>query len=281
MGMIVGRARELAEVSRDLGDVRRGQGRLLLISGPAGIGKTSLATAAAAEAECLGMAVARGWAVDDPGAPVLWPWSRVLRGWAGPAAWPDAAADGEPDAATRFRLFATAKRELAAMAGHAGLLVVLDDMHWGHLWRFDAAMQLGNIGAAEQELADIDRIAAERKSVVAAWHHNRLSAVLAALAGDFAAARANTAAARALAVRCADVSMTGMSSAFQLQLAVLRGDPAELDDEFLSSVRSAPPVPVVRISYPLWHAVEGRLDQAREEFEEFRQLPETFPHGVR
>ena len=152
---------------------------------------------------------------------------------------------------------------------------------WGHLWRFDAAMQLGNMEAASQELTEIDRIAAGRKSALAAWHHSRLRAVRAALSGDFPAARAATADARALAETCADRSMTGMASAFLLQLAVLRGDPAELDDEFHRSVREAPPFPVVRISYPLYHAISGRLDQAREEFEEFRQLAVTYPKGVR
>src|SRR5512142_2167113 len=70
VGTIVGRDRELAEVSRALADARGGQGRLLLVSGPAGIGKTTLALAAAADAERLGMTVTKGWAVDDPGAPV-------------------------------------------------------------------------------------------------------------------------------------------------------------------------------------------------------------------
>ncbi len=64
-----------------------------------------------------------------PGAPVLWPWLRVLRGWAGAEALPSAA-QGEPDAVARFRLFSAIAEALAARAGDAGLLVVLGDMHW-------------------------------------------------------------------------------------------------------------------------------------------------------
>src|SRR6476469_7433313 len=77
---LVGRSAELEVVERLLAGARAGRGGVVLVSGPAGIGKTRLTEAAVEHAQRTGMAVARGYAVDDPGAPPLWPWQRVLRG---------------------------------------------------------------------------------------------------------------------------------------------------------------------------------------------------------
>ena len=152
---------------------------------------------------------------------------------------------------------------------------------WGHLWRTDAAMQLGNLAEADQELAEIDRVATARRSVLARWHHDRFRAVLAAQAGNFAAAWAANEAARQLAVQSGDISMVGLSFAFQLNMAILRADPGVLGPGWKDTVRSAPPMPLVRVTIPIVHALTGHLDQARAAFEEFRHVPRSFPLGVR
>ncbi|MGI9005382.1 MAG: ATP-binding protein [Streptosporangiaceae bacterium] len=152
---------------------------------------------------------------------------------------------------------------------------------WGHLWRADAAMQLGNLPEAEHELAEIDQVATARGSVLARWHHHRIRAVLAVQSGDFAAAGAANDAARRLAIQAGDNAMVGVSFAFLLNLAVLQADPAVLGPDWEDAVRSAPPMPLVRVSIPIVHAVAGRTDLARAAFEEFRHVPRTFPLGVR
>ena len=152
---------------------------------------------------------------------------------------------------------------------------------WGHLWRADAAMQLGNLAEANQELAEIDRVATARRSVLARWHHHRLRAVLAAQSGDFTTAYAANEAARQLAVQTGDISMIGLSLAFQLNVAVLRADPGIVCPDWEQLVRSAPPMPLVRVAVPIMRALTGHLDEARAAFEEFRHLPRSFPPGVR
>jgi hypothetical protein len=57
------------------------------------------------------------------------------------------------------QLGAVAKRPMAAL--------------WGHLWRLDAAAQLGIGDDVDRELAELDRIARERGSVLARWHYLR------------------------------------------------------------------------------------------------------------
>ncbi|MEP7177980.1 MAG: AAA family ATPase [Pseudonocardiales bacterium] len=152
---------------------------------------------------------------------------------------------------------------------------------WGHLWRLDAALQLGTMTEVDHELSEIDRVARERGSTLARWHHLRFLAVKAALLGDFAAARQADADALALADRVGDISLRGMSMAFRSGLAVLRGDPDELPTDWERFVALAPRMSLVRVTVPIQHAVEGKLDVARAEFEEFRQLPGVFPVGVR
>jgi DNA-binding CsgD family transcriptional regulator len=152
---------------------------------------------------------------------------------------------------------------------------------WGHLWRADAALQLGNLAEAGHELAEIDRVATVQRSVLARWHHHRFGAVLVAQSGDFATAWAANEAARQLAIQTGDISMIGLSFAFRLNMAVLQADPGVLGPGWEEAIRSAPPMPLVRITIPIAHALTGHFDEARAAFEEFRHLPRSFPLGVR
>jgi DNA-binding NarL/FixJ family response regulator len=130
----VGRDAELAELRASVAAAGSGAGGLVLVSGPAGIGKTRTVEESVATAP----AVAWGRCVDDPGAPPLWPWRRVLR------ARPDVQAavaealsevdllrerSADPDAA-RFRFVATATDAVLESAARDPLVVVLEDLHW-------------------------------------------------------------------------------------------------------------------------------------------------------
>src|SRR5215218_384042 len=130
----VGRDSELATLHGRLDRARAGMGGLVLVGGPAGIGKTRTVE----EAVRAAPAVLWGRAVDDPGAPPLWPWRRVLRARPGvAAAVGDALAEvdllrtrtADPEAA-RFRFVAAATDALLESAEPDGLVVVLEDLHW-------------------------------------------------------------------------------------------------------------------------------------------------------
>ncbi|MGH7786799.1 MAG: AAA family ATPase, partial [Candidatus Binatia bacterium] len=77
--VFVGRERELGELRAGLDDALAGRGRLFLIAGDAGIGKTRLAHEIHAVAEAAGARVrwARCW--EGGGAPAFWPWIVLLR----------------------------------------------------------------------------------------------------------------------------------------------------------------------------------------------------------
>jgi tetratricopeptide (TPR) repeat protein len=75
--LVAGRRAELAEVGRLLDGASRGSGGLLIISGPAGSGKTLIAESAAAAARDRGFEVL--WARPADGQPGRLAWARLLR----------------------------------------------------------------------------------------------------------------------------------------------------------------------------------------------------------
>src|ERR1700747_1366336 len=75
----VGRERELAELRAGLDDVSAGHGRLFLLSGEPGIGKTRLAEEICNDAAARGMRVAWGRCWEGGGAPAYWPLIQIVR----------------------------------------------------------------------------------------------------------------------------------------------------------------------------------------------------------
>ena len=153
---LIAREREMAELRDALEAALDGSGRVVLLGGEPGIGKTRLATALAGEAEARSVPVCwgRGW--EDGSAPAFWPWNTALRRWIDQVGTDAVTAAAGPWAAelahvfpvlrdcipdlppgerwdsdgARFRLFDLVSEFLRAVARPAGLVVVLDDVHW-------------------------------------------------------------------------------------------------------------------------------------------------------
>jgi predicted ATPase len=76
----VGRERERGELRHALDETREGRGRLFLVSGEPGIGKTRLAEEIARETAAQGMLAVWGRCWEGDGAPAYWPWIQAIRG---------------------------------------------------------------------------------------------------------------------------------------------------------------------------------------------------------
>ncbi len=77
-GTFVGRQREMGELKVALDDALSGQGRLAMLAGEPGIGKTRTAQELAYYAETRGIKVFWGRCYEEEGAPPYWPWLQSL-----------------------------------------------------------------------------------------------------------------------------------------------------------------------------------------------------------
>jgi DNA-binding CsgD family transcriptional regulator/tetratricopeptide (TPR) repeat protein len=138
-------------------DAMAGEGRMLMLAGEPGIGKTRTAKELAHHALELGAEVLWGGCYEGEGAPLLWPWAQVLREYAqarpatelrrimGPrgsvisATFSDMAerlpgldppAHLDDLVSARFRLFDAFCGFLNEISLQKPLVIVLDDLHW-------------------------------------------------------------------------------------------------------------------------------------------------------
>ena len=145
----VGREREMTELKASLEDAFSGRGRLVMLVGEPGIGKTR--TAQERDAQVLW-----GWCYEEQGAPPYWPWTQPIRSYIqdkdidqlrsemGPGAADiaevvpqvrDKLPDIEPPPAlepesARFRLFDSIATFLRNASRNRPLVLILDDLHW-------------------------------------------------------------------------------------------------------------------------------------------------------
>jgi tetratricopeptide (TPR) repeat protein len=139
--LLVGRERETSELRSYLADALAGRGSVVLVSGEAGIGKTTLTSWLAADAEERGALVLTGGCYDLGTTPPYGPWAEIISAWPDPSAGPGPAAlPAVPEAlrggdalarlgsqAALFELFG----DFLATAGQARpLVLLLEDLHW-------------------------------------------------------------------------------------------------------------------------------------------------------
>ncbi|PKB73402.1 MAG: hypothetical protein BZY75_02130 [SAR202 cluster bacterium Io17-Chloro-G7] len=154
--IFVGRSSEFVRLATALDDALENRGRLVMLAGEPGIGKTRIMEHLASRAEAQGASVLWGWSYEEEGAPPYWPWMQLIRAYIqgkapdrlisdfGPGA-SDVAAlvpelrqalpDLEPSPPlepeqARFRLFESITTFLKNAARTQPLMLVLDDLHW-------------------------------------------------------------------------------------------------------------------------------------------------------
>ena len=153
----VGRQRELGELVAALDDAMSGRGRLVMLVGEPGIGKTRTVQELATIAEQRGAQVLWGKCYEGEGAPPYWPWVQPIRAYIQdrdpehlssimdtgasdiaeivpqlvqklPDLKPSPALDS-PEA-NRFRLFESVTTFLKSASETQPLVLVLDNLHW-------------------------------------------------------------------------------------------------------------------------------------------------------
>ena len=155
-GVFVGRKPELAQLVKALAGARKGFGRVVLLAGSSGMGKTRLTQQLAMHAEQTGTLVLWGRCLEEAGAPAYWPWRLLIRSYlresgAGDATQtfgsgiadiagivpevaeqfklPSAPQEGD-SAQLRFRLFDAIAAFWRRAAQLAPMVLIFEDLHW-------------------------------------------------------------------------------------------------------------------------------------------------------
>jgi DNA-binding CsgD family transcriptional regulator len=151
--MFVGRARELDLLRAHLASALGGHGRLVLVGGEAGIGKTTLIQAVGAEAVTQGALVLTGHCYDLTATPPYGPWFDLAESYRARHGLPPlpAALAGEAgmrEAGGQAAVFAQVRDFFVAAAAALPLVVVLEDLHWSDQASLDLLRVLGRHLAA-------------------------------------------------------------------------------------------------------------------------------------
>jgi class 3 adenylate cyclase/tRNA A-37 threonylcarbamoyl transferase component Bud32 len=156
-GVFVGREKEVERLRAAFEGTLAGRGRLVMLVGEPGIGKTRTAQELVTYARLRGARVLIGRAHEAEGAPAYWPWVQVAREYIQDRDPDELAADMGPGAAdigqivdevrgmipegisdpsageseqARFRLFDSIATFLRNASRRDPLVIVLDDLHW-------------------------------------------------------------------------------------------------------------------------------------------------------
>ncbi|MDI3341320.1 MAG: AAA family ATPase [Sphaerobacter sp.] len=148
--LLVGRASEQASLRAALADALSGRGRLVLISGEAGIGKTALARRLCQEAREQGALVLVSHCYDLTETPPYGPWAELVdRG----AALLDAPMPPFEETvartASQLALFAQMRDWLRDLAARQPLVLLLEDLHWADAGSLDLLRFVARGGATE------------------------------------------------------------------------------------------------------------------------------------
>ncbi|MFD7783721.1 ATP-binding protein [Streptomyces nojiriensis] len=142
----------------------------------------------------------------------------------------------------------------------------------GHEWRIQAGYLMGLLELVDNAIGGIEAIADRSPLPLTRWHLLRVSAARAALKGQFAAARRYNEGAAEIALAGGDQTAISMNHVLCLQLALVRGDPAELPGEMWPDLDRAPSSPLILSVRARALFLAGRLDEAREVYSQLRPV---------
>ncbi len=151
---------------------------------------------------------------------------------------------------------------------------------WAHVWRLDAAMQIGDVAMLDAELYDLAVLVDRLGWPIARWHLLRGEAARAMIAGDFTAAESLALAFREVGAQTQDEAIHALFYAFMSELLHRTGRYGEYEPG-LSRTAAAVPIPVGVAHFGLYMLRRGDLDGAIHQNARLRPLIDVLPVDVR
>jgi DNA-binding CsgD family transcriptional regulator len=180
---------------------------------------------------------------------------------------------GLPDVAERLEI-GSRIRALAARADRP------DAVLWSHIWRIDAALQIGAIGEVDKEITALAALADRLAWRMGQWHVLRGRAAQCARVGDFAQAEAHSIEAIAVANETQDESAYYLFLSFMDAMHWLTGR----FDEYRDPIRGAGSyfaIPIADALIAQTELASGEPATAAERFARMRPLLDTLPVDTR
>lgn len=145
--ILVGRNQEQARLREELAAAIDGGGRLVIVDGEAGIGKTTLARDLVQEATSRRVRILSGHCYDRMNAPPYGPWLELFESYEMEPSLPAPPASFAEGRLTRVSsqagLFNDVRRFLAELAAQRPVLILLEDLHWADPASLDLLRYLG------------------------------------------------------------------------------------------------------------------------------------------
>jgi DNA-binding NarL/FixJ family response regulator len=182
---------------------------------------------------------------------------------------------GAPDGVTERLALGTRMIELAGVVGR------FDTAMWGHLWRIDAAYQLGQLGVIDAELTALTALTERRGGPLGRWHLTRVRAARAAVVGQFGDALRLAGEARDIAAGMQDFSGIGMYWALVTSFVPFLGPPVGINAQ-MALLENHPAADMAITTASTAYALEavGERDAAAEWFARFRRHLDGLPRDL-
>ncbi|HEY6592994.1 MAG TPA: LuxR C-terminal-related transcriptional regulator, partial [Asanoa sp.] len=173
---------------------------------------------------------------------------------------------GEPDGVTERLALGKRMIELADSVRR------FDTAMWGHLWRIDAAYQLGSLSVVDAEMIALETLT-EREGPLARWHLLRARSARAAVVGRLGEAVRLVTEAREIGRRMQDPTGDGMYWAFISSLTPWLGRPPDhqATTAWLRGSRAGE-MGITTSTVGLISALVGDLDDAAFWYDRFRRI---------
>lgn len=140
---------------------------------------------------------------------------------------------------------------------------------WGHIWRIDAALQLGSIAAVDAEIFELATLVERLGWPVGRWHLFRVQATRAFLAGRFAEAQRFMTSGQAVARQIQDSSMPFLFFAAVSNLQMMTGRADQYAEE-LRQLEDSTDFPLMLAARSVFHLRMGDIERASALFERVR-----------